>query len=195
MLRVPPHIPPQPPPTDPSFWRPGEPGWGNRERGYQAATVCRRGHPQQTTLTVPPDPESLGFCPDCGAEILARCLNCGIRIRGELHIPGQVWLEENFAPRKFCDSCGEPYPWATRQDRIYQLENILDQQDIDDTDKLLVREELERLRVEGPTLEPDAQAAIWRRIKQRAPGLVTGAAWQIGQSLLTAYVQQKAGLG
>ncbi len=193
-MPVPPYIPPQPPAADPSFWRPGEPGWGHRVRGYQAASVCKRGHSQETRLTEAPDPASLGFCPDCGAVILARCPACGIRIRGELHIPSQVWFEENFAPRKFCDGCGEPYPWATWQDRIYQLENVLDEERIDEATKLLVREDLKRLR-DADGMDQDAQLKIWRQVKDRAPGLLKGTALPVAQSLLNAYLQQKLGLG
>jgi hypothetical protein len=92
---------------------------------------------------------------------------------------------------KFCDGCGEPYPWATRQDRIYQLENLLDEEEIDEPTRLLVREDLERLRVDGPELDRDTELAIWRRVKSRAPGLLAGAAWNIAQNLLSAYIQQK----
>jgi hypothetical protein len=56
-----------------------------------------------------------------------------------------------------------------------------------------VREDLERLR-ESPELDQDAQLAVWQRVKKRAPGLLTGGAWNIAQSLFNAYLQQKLGL-
>lgn len=184
----------QPPQPDPSFWRSGEPGWGSTQPGWQAATVCRRGHVAVNGLTEAPITAGLGYCADCGAQIIARCPACGIRIRGCYHNPDVEDLGSFELPR-FCDGCGEPYPWATRQDRIYQLENLLDEEDVDEPTKLLVREDLERLRLEGAELDQEAQLAIWRRIKSRSPGLLAGAAWNVGQNLLTAYVQQKLGLG
>jgi hypothetical protein len=183
----------QPSTPDPTFCRPGEPGWA-RQSGYQAATVCRRGHPKDSDLRAPPAAEALGFCPQCGASILARCPTCSIRIRGEYYVPDVIAVGFEYSPSKFCDGCGEPYPWATRQDRIYQLENLLDEEDIDDSTKLLVREDLERLRSAGASLDDEAQLVLWRRIKDRAPGLLTGAAWNIGQSLLSAFLRQKLGL-
>ena len=41
------------------------------------------------------------------------------------------------------DGCGEPYPWASRQDRIYQLENLLDEEQIDEPIRLLVMEDFD----------------------------------------------------
>jgi hypothetical protein len=137
--------------------------------------------------------EARGFCPTCGSYVIARCPNCRIRIRGDLHVPGLTVFDE-YRPSAFCDGCGEPYAWATRQDRIYQLENLLDEEDIDDSTKLLVREDLERLRTAGAGLDDEAQLAIGGRIKNRAPGLLSGAAWNIGQGLLGAYLRQKLGL-
>jgi Uncharacterized protein conserved in bacteria (DUF2321) len=102
-------------------------------------------------------------------------------------------MSEYEAPR-FCDGCGEPYPWATRQDRIYQLENLLDEEDIDEPTRLLVRQDLERLRVEGAELGRDAELDIWRRVENRAPGLLGGAAWNIAQGLISAYARQRLGL-
>lgn len=156
--------------------------------------MCKRGHVQQYQLTAAPSPEQLGFCPECGAGVLGRCPECAIRIRGDLYIPGVHVAEDDFEPARFCDGCGAPYPWATRQDRIFELENLLDEEDIDDATRLLVREDLERLRTQGQDLDQDAELKLWRRVKDRAPGLVVGAGSALAQSLLSAYLQQKLGL-
>lgn len=180
----------QPPPPDPAFWLPGEPGWGRHE-GNRAASVCRRGHAKETALTQAPD-RGLGFCTECGAEILSRCPSCGIRILGTPWWPGVAVFEE-YVPPRFCDGCGEPFPWATRQQRIYQLENLLDEEDIDEPTRLLVLEDLERLRA-SDDLDEQQQFAVWQRIRTRAPGLFAGTAWKISQTLLTAYLKDKLGL-
>jgi hypothetical protein len=107
--------------------------------------------------------------------------------------PGLAGAMTKYAPPKFCDGCGEALPWANRQDYIYQLENLLDIEEIDQPTRLLVLEDLERLRIETD-LGEDKQAEIWKRIKDRAPGLFVGSAMKIIQSLITAYVGKKLGL-
>lgn len=176
------------PPHDPSFWREGEPG--DSTDGIRAATVCRRGHPKEIRLSAPPVAE-LGFCTECGAPIIGRCPACGVRIRGmERGLAGAM---SKYVPPKFCDGCSEPLPWANRQDYIYQLENILDVEDIDPSTRLLVLEDLERLRT-GNDLSEDKQIEIWKRVKDRAPGLFAGSALRIIQSLATAYIEKRLGL-
>jgi hypothetical protein len=106
--------------------------------------------------------------------------------------PGGV--PDRYTPPMFCDGCGEPFPWSTRQQRIYHLENLLDEEDIDDATRLLVMEDLERLRTsEG--LDERQQLEAWERIKARAPGLLAGTAGKIATTLLTAYLKDKLGLG
>ena len=179
----------QPPRPDPTFWRPGEPGWG-KQRGLQAAVVCRRGHVRTSNLTE--SPADLGFCTECGAEILDRCPCCRIRIRGRDWQPAGV-PDSSYTLPMFCDGCGEPFPWATRQQRIYQLENLLDEEDIDEPTRLLVQEDLQQIRTSA---DPDdcQQLEAWQRIKTRAPGLFAGAAWKISETLLTAFLKDKLGL-
>jgi hypothetical protein len=83
---------------------------------------------------------------------------------------------------------------GTRQQRIYQLENLLDEEEIDDATRLLVMEDLERLRTSGE-LDQRHQLETWQRIKTRAPGLLAGAAGKISRTLLDAYLKDKLGLG
>lgn len=89
----------------------------------------------------------------------------------------------------FCDGCGEPFPWATRQQLIYHLENLLDEENPEEATRLLVIQDLERLRPSD--LGDKEQLEIWLRIKNRAPGLLAGAAGKISQALLTAYLKEK----
>jgi hypothetical protein len=74
----------------------------------------------------------------------------------------------------FCDGCSEPYPWANRQELIFQLQNLLDVQDISDHDRLQVREDLRQLQDPDVVDDPEKQLKLWAGIKRRAPGLVTG---------------------
>ncbi len=112
----------QPPLPDPTFWRPGEtPGWGGPREGPRAAVVCRQGHPKDYKLTAPPVGD-LGFCTKCGAALIGRCPVCNIRIPGVENVPGIALRYTR--PPSFCDGCGQPYPWATREDYIAHLRNL-----------------------------------------------------------------------
>jgi hypothetical protein len=109
-------------------------------------------------------------CSKCGAELLYGCPSCEARIRGYYDVPGVVDLTGGYEPPQFCDKCGEPFPWLDRQGRIYLLENLLDDQDLDPADALTVREQLEALR--SPEVSEDEAKRRWGRIKELAPGLL-----------------------
>src|SRR5262245_18501917 len=116
------------------FWLPGEPGFEAGRQKRRGALVCSRGHKVTYRLEQDPGDGPLGYCSDCGAPIIGKCPACGARIRGVDFLPGYLGTI-SYAPPKFCDGCGEPMPWAGRQERFYQLQNILDQQDIDQSDR------------------------------------------------------------
>ena len=68
-------------------------------------------------------------CPTCGANVLTGCPKCRTRIRGYYHVPGVTSFTGDYTPPRFCDSCGAPFPWLDRQGRIFELENMLDDED------------------------------------------------------------------
>ncbi len=145
---------------------------------WRPAAVCRRGHVETTDITLR---EQIGSrCGKCGAEILTQCPACGSRIRGRYHVPGAAG-PDNYNPPGFCDSCGAPFPWLDRQGRIYLLENILDDQELDAADELTVREELEALR--NPDLSDEEAKRRWARVRELAPGL-----WEAGKPILDSVV-------
>lgn len=93
----------------------------------------------------------------------------------------------------FCDDCGSPFPWAGREAHIYQLQNLLDAENLDPADVLVVREQLQAL-MDGELGEAE-QATRWQRVKAAAPGFLEKAATQpIVTSLLTAWVKKEIGL-
>ncbi len=61
-----------------------------------------------------------------GADRLPKCRT---RIRGYFHVPGVISFTGDYTPPRFCDSCGAPFPWLDRQGRIFELENMLDDED------------------------------------------------------------------
>jgi hypothetical protein len=176
--------------TQAAFWRLGEPGYDHGFQTRRAALVCKRGHTKSWDVAALPA-EPLGFCQKCGAALIVRCPQCGIRIRGLDFYPGVLAIPR-YNPPRFCDECGEPMPWAGRQERFYQLENILDQQDIDENDRLLVREDLRRLQ-ESADLSSAEQLELWRRIKSRAPGVLSDLGWKIAQTVMEAAIKTKIG--
>jgi hypothetical protein len=176
--------------TASKFWLPGEPGYEHGHQVRRAALVCTRGHPVRYAVEGQPS-GPLGFCQKCGAPIIGSCPSCGARVRGIDIIPG-VFSAAEYEPPKFCEGCGEPLPWAGRQERFYQLENILDQQGIDETDRLLVQDDLRRLQVSSEMPE-DKQVEIWRRIRARAPGVLVDAGLKIAETLMTAAIKAKVG--
>lgn len=149
------------------------------ESDYLAAAVCRRGHVLDSRIEVYLSQHEQGIvlrvedwgverdmrCLYCGAKVLFGCTSCPARIRGELR--GVVQYE--FQPPDFCDHCGAPHPWLSRQGRIYELMNILDEEDLDPADELAVREQLEPLA--NPDLDDAEQERRWRRVRELAPTL------------------------
>jgi hypothetical protein len=100
-----------------------------------------------------------------------------------------VW---RFEAAEFCDACGSPMPWASRQARLWELENVLQEDpDLSEADRLTIAEQLDALR--EPDLSEDDQVERWRRIKKVAPSLL-GAGLNIFVSVTSAYVQTKLGV-
>jgi hypothetical protein len=159
--------------------------------GYHlTATICRRGHVVTTNadsaLHTP-------RCATCGAETLIACPNCGARIRGAYIVPGFIGVGEDYTPPDFCADCGSPFPWASRQARIYELMNLLDEEQLDPAAELAVREQLEALA--NTDLDEQDQEGRWRRVQRLAPTLWEKAgAQQIITTLVLAEARARLGL-
>ena len=171
------------------FWRPGEPG-GNGRSGYQAATVCRRGHVESRYHES--EPTHLSRCPDCGADVLSRCRQCGLRIRGDYY--SRSYRVQAHPVPAFCDGCGAAHPWATRAQRLYELQNILDQEDVDDVDRSWINEQMDRLRPDDGSISEKQEREIWTGVKNRAPGLFGAAGKAVLSGVVSAGVRATLGL-
>jgi hypothetical protein len=108
-----------------------------KESYYEAAAVCRRGHVETEYIKPFESHADDEKCVKCGATVLIGCVSCGLRIRGDYYAPGVFVVNPNRRLPSFCDGCGAAHPWASREERIHELENILDEEDIDESDRVL----------------------------------------------------------
>lgn len=97
----------------------------------------------------------------------------------------------NYRPPEFCFSCGAPFPWASRQARIYELQNLLDEEQLDEVDRLTVTEHLNALL--DPDLDEGEQVERWGRVKRLAPGLMASGQ-RIIETVVSTAVKAQLGL-
>ena len=50
--------------------------------------------------------------------------------------------DPRWEPAGFCWKCGVPYSWATREQRLAQLYNVIDDEELDEADRLAVVEQI-----------------------------------------------------
>jgi hypothetical protein len=139
------------------------------------------------SAAITPATELQNRCHKCGAPVLTACENCNHRLRGHPSGVGGI-----LSVPDFCDNCGAPHPWLSREGRIFMLQNLLDEEQLDPATELEVREQLKALT--NPDLDADEQQRRWATVKRLAPGLWerTGAR-TILESVVSAGI--KAGLG
>ncbi|MFD0782971.1 DUF2321 domain-containing protein [Micromonospora azadirachtae] len=158
---------------------------------YRAAAVCRRGHVASSTLSPTDSYPNDSKCVDCGALILIGCTNCQTRIRGKQL---QVYNPYRFARPSFCDYCGAAHPWASREERIYELENILDEEDRDEADRVFIHDQLRGLRESGG-LDERAERQLWAQIRDRSGKFIQSEpVKKIAETLITAAVRNQLGI-
>jgi hypothetical protein len=94
----------------------------------------------------------------------------------------------------FCDGCGAAHPWATRTERLYELQNLVDQEDIDDVDRLWIDEQMDRLRADDGSMTEKQEKDLWAGVKRRAPSLFETAGKALLGGLISAGVRAALGL-
>jgi hypothetical protein len=154
------------------------------------AMVCKRGH----LITLESGEGMPPYCSECGAEGVTECSSCEAPIAGiaienvDAHgnLDASGWTRPSF-----CNECGSAFPWIDRRERIYELQNRLDREQLDQGDALAAREQLEALA--DPNLTEDEQVKRWKRLRELAPKF-----WENSQTvitdLVTAYAKRKLGL-
>lgn len=78
-------------------------------QGYDVAQICLNGHVICSMAIAHPN-NRRDHCTTCGARTIMNCPNCDNPIKGYYHAPGVISLIDYHPPR-FCEKCGEPYPW------------------------------------------------------------------------------------
>jgi hypothetical protein len=147
-------------------------------RMYTGAAICRRGHYVSWDIAQ----ESSDYCAKCGASVLTRCESCDTLFKGVEVDPSVVFVSTTRTPPpRFCEGCGSPFPWVDRQGRIYELQNMLEREQLDPATALTVREQLEALLDDD--LSEEEQRKRWERVRRLAPGL-----WERGQNILESVV-------
>lgn len=156
---------------------------------YYFSAVCKRGHTIDSLLSSPDDRDVSPFCGSCGAPVITRCEKCNAPLRGRSrHGYSMKWQ-----PAPFCRQCGSPHRWASREQRITYLQNLLEFEDLDEAAQLAVIEQLAVLATPVDEVDEDQQAEAGDRLRKLAPKL-----WEAGlpiiQTVLSDTVKQRLGL-
>jgi hypothetical protein len=136
----------------------------------------------------------------CGARVIGACLHCGLRFRG-VRITSQRDVElcqfrqplDYVDPYEvaFCERCGGSHPWATREQQLQQLENLVRAQQLGVEDS---RRAVAALRaLEEPGDSEEAELSLWRTVLKHAP-MLKDSVGRVAESLLTAWIKQQLGL-
>ena len=102
---------------------------------------------------------------------------------------------EPYVPPGFCDRCGSPFPWASDQALVYEIENKLADAELAEGDRRLLMRRLEKARraLERGEDEENALLEALSAIRERTPAVFNGLLPVI-RPLATAYIRQKLGL-
>lgn len=166
-----------------------------REQTDDRRIICSicKGHFAESA-TVQTGAVSLKYCRNCLAMTLGRCPSCGVLIP-ELSLRRWrgigVYKNDHTLP-VYCSTCGVIFPWSTPQQKIYWLENFVDQADVSGEVRLIVGYNLRQLRIAA--LDERRQLAFWCRVKEIMPGLFNGRARVIIEILLTPEMRNPLGL-
>ncbi|WIR73750.1 DUF2321 domain-containing protein [Lactiplantibacillus plantarum] len=75
--------------------------------------VCLNGHQRTASFTWGTSPN--GFCKECGDKLISKCPKCDFPIVGNYDPSGEgivvLGLSTTSVP-KYCQNCGNPYPWT-----------------------------------------------------------------------------------
>ena len=120
-----------------------------------------------------------------------------MRSRSERFYTGvlSVFSLDKQYPSSFCRKCGLPLPWATREDIVSHVENMLaDDRELEEGERRLLVDQLDSLR------HPPEDSDTWRRQFQALDKLkaITPKVWEtvtpVLMPILTAELKRQLGL-
>src|SRR6266508_40989 len=175
------------------------------EQGFSA--VCMRGHVIADLIGPGASSSAIPNCRRSGAPVLTGCPGCHAPILGHkisfCPLGNPRSRQENWEalkrvfvgsrrPDSFYWNCGNAYPWATREQRIQHLYNLIDfQDDLDEADRLTIAEQIDVLS--QPKASDEQRVEAGSVIKRLAPKM-WDAALPILQSVLSAEIRRRLGL-
>jgi len=85
---------------------------------HDTAQICLNGHVVNDSVRSSPE-FNQKYCKQCGASTIIACQKCKKDIPGYYDVPGITVIGGGImgAP-PYCQNCGAPYPWTTRQNKI-----------------------------------------------------------------------------
>ena len=148
-------------------WPEGEVRNMEMRRSYhRGAAICARGD----VLTWDLDPRVDTFVPDkcsnCGSAVLIACPRCKVRIPGTLINPSSHWNIPPNAPPGFCDNCAQIFSWASKEQKVFELENRIFQSITNESDRESIHSQLEKLITHD--ISESEEKRIWEKIKTKA---------------------------
>jgi hypothetical protein len=139
----------------------------------------------------PPRPTVPPRCGRCGSRVLQACRGCDAPVLGAYNLGvGSALLER---PEPFCWNCGEPLPWATREERVGKLYDLIDYEDLDEATLLTVREQIAVLSAPVDEETDERRGRALERLKGLAPKMYE-AALPVLQGLATAEMKRRLDL-
>ena len=114
---------------------------------YNGSAICLRGHVETNHLSPTRDSDDINKrCAKCGALVFVACPSCNFRIRGAFHSIAGFTKSVETCP-SFCDQCGKAFAWASREERIFELENLLfENEELEESHKDQIRANMEHLK-------------------------------------------------
>jgi hypothetical protein len=129
------------------------------------------------------------YCGICGGQVLTECPSCSTPLLKIKYLAGER------EPYAFCSGCGESFPWATREQRVSKIRNLLNlDSTLSDSDRLELLDAIQELILpDTPETEGSKRNAL-ELIRIKAPNAFR-AAQPILIPLFSSALQKVLGLG
>ena len=113
---------------------------------FDIAQICVNGHLVNPTAEAN-IVENKIYCQECGFKTITECPDCNTSIKGKRMMMEMVFKEEYNVP-KFCDSCGNPYPWTKKANEA--IAELIELSELNSVDKQGLALSIEELLVDNP---------------------------------------------